>query len=409
MQKEVIVTGVKHYKGISAFDIDMKVVVEFDGQNPYSHNAFKVLDGVNIQLGSIAENPSYIPRKICSDITILAKELKQLVNDGFTIVGAVVKDIVRNYAILTVELKEPKTKEEDVVLPIEAKKSLYTVVGTKYHSTNANVGDIVRFRVVKGTTTLFNENNEPLGVLPQSDKKIKELQEIEAPIVLNRVARTDFNTLENVFVVSHIVEDKYIFLRELEEEDLKEENGDETMVKTELKDVNVVVECGEPQFAIGTDKIIEYDEITVCGSCGAPIEENFKFCSQCGKRVREEITSSQPSNNGDETMILKDLLKEEFESATISGKASDIAKPLNIFSRNVKAITNDCPTERMAIMSGNRGKFVWMQYHDPNNPLGDGGIASGSIEDMPIHYNGNFYDDINYSKIAFALIPVDDF
>lgn len=217
MQKEVVVTGVKHYKGISAFDVDMKVVVEFDGENPYSNNAFKVLDGGNVQLGSVAENPSYIPRKICSEITILAKELKQLVNDGFTIVGAVVKDIVRNYAILTVELKEPtvdEIKDEDVVvLPIEAKESVFTVVGTKYHSANANIGDIVRFKVINGTTTLFNEDDESLGVLPQSDKKIKELQEIKALIVLNQFARNDFHTLENAFVVSYVVEDKYVFLR----------------------------------------------------------------------------------------------------------------------------------------------------------------------------------------------------
>ncbi|WP_296891185.1 hypothetical protein [uncultured Methanobrevibacter sp.] len=39
----------------------------------------------------------------------------------------------------------------------------------------------------------------------------------------------------------------------------------------------------------------------------------------------------------------------------------------------------------------------------------DGGVASGSIEDAPIHHDGRYYDDINYSKIAFALIPVDDF
>ena len=309
MQKEVVVTGVKHYKGINAFDVDMEVVVEFDGENPYSNNAFKVLDGGNVQLGSVAENPSYIPRKICSEITILAKELKQLVNDGFTIVGAVVKDIVRNYAILTVELKEPtvdEIKDEDVVvLPIEAKESIYTVVGTKYHSANANVGDIVRFKVVNGTTTLYDMEDNSIGVLPQSDKKVKELQEIGAPIVLNQFARTDFYTLENVFVVSYVVENKYVFLRELEEDDLKEEKGDETMVKTELKDVNVVVECGEPQFAIGSDKIIGYDEIAVCGSCESSIGDDFKFCSQCGERVREEITSSQSTtddDNGDDEM-----------------------------------------------------------------------------------------------------------
>ena len=228
MQKEVIVTGVKHYRGISAFNVGKNVVVEFDGENPYSNNAFSVSDIDKARLGSVAENPSYIPRKICSEITILAKDLKHLVNDGFTIVSATVKDIVRNYAILTLELEEPTAVEETIdknILPDIAKNSTCTVVGTKYHSTKANVGDIVRFKVVKGTTTLFNEDNESLGVLPQSDKKVQELQKIGAPIVLNQFARTDFHTLETAFVVAHIVKDKFIFLREMTEDDFK--NDDE--------------------------------------------------------------------------------------------------------------------------------------------------------------------------------------
>ena len=235
MQKEVIVTGVKHYKGIAAFNVGKNVVVEFDKENPYSHNAFSVSDIDKARLGSVAENPSYIPRKICSEITILAKDLKQLVNDGFTIVSATVKDIVRNYAILTLELEEPTVVEEDndnIVLPDAAKNSTYTVVGTKYHSAKENVGDIVRFKVVKGTTTLFNEDNESLGVLPQSDKKVHELQKIGAPVVLNQFARTDFHTLENAFVVSYVVDDKYIFLREMTEDDLNndDEKSDESFV-----------------------------------------------------------------------------------------------------------------------------------------------------------------------------------
>lgn len=103
------------------------------------------------------------------------------------------------------------------------------------------------------------------------------------------------------------------------------------------------------------------------------------------------------------------ILKEEFEDVEISGKAWDLSKSLNILSRNIKAIINDCPAERMSIMSGGNGKFVWIQYARDWNAMIDGGVASGSIEDAPIHYNGVFFDDINYSKIAFAFIPVDDF
>ena len=362
MQKEVIVTGVKHYKGINAFDVGNEVVVEFDSENPYSNNAFKVSDKNKARLGSVAENPSYIPRKICSDLTILAKELKQLVNNGFKIVSATVKEIVRNYAILTVELKEPtieETKDENVVvLPRKAKESIYTVVGTKYHSTNANVGDIVRFKVVNGTTTLFNENGDSLGVLPQSDEKIGELQSIEAPIVLNQVARTDFNTLENVFVVSYVVEDKYIFLRELNEYDL----------------IDNEIEAIEKEIALLEAK-------------------------------KEKLLAKKEV----ETMELKDLLKEEFEDVEISGKAWDIAHPLNQLSRDIKAIIGEHTSSKTTIMGGNGGKFVWIQYENKNAPLSDGGVASGSIEDYPIHLDGKLFYDINYSKIAFGLIPVDDF
>ncbi len=55
------------------------------------------------------------------------------------------------------------------------------------------------------------------------------------------------------------------------------------------------------------------------------------------------------------------------------------------------------------------GKFIWIRYEDNWETMEDGGVASGSIEDAPIHHDGRYYDDINYSKIAFALIPVDDF
>lgn len=108
-------------------------------------------------------------------------------------------------------------------------------------------------------------------------------------------------------------------------------------------------------------------------------------------------------------MSLKQILKEEFSDVEISSKAWDMAKSLNMFSRNIKAIVNDAKSDRVSIMTGGKGKFIWIQYRDLNDPLGDGGVASGSIEDAPIHYDGAFYDDINYSAIAFALIPVEDF
>lgn len=108
-------------------------------------------------------------------------------------------------------------------------------------------------------------------------------------------------------------------------------------------------------------------------------------------------------------MTIQEILKEEFEDVEISGKAWDLSKGLNIFSRDIQAIVNDAKSDRVSIHHGGKGKFIWIQYHDENDPLGDGGVASGSLEDAPIHSEHPFYDKVNYSKIAFALIPVDDF
>ena len=362
MQKEVIVTGTKYYKGIDAFDTDMNIVVEFDSENIYSNNAFKVLDEKGEQLGNIAENPHYIPRKITSEQTILSKELKQLVNDGYKIVNVTVKEIVRNYAILTVEL------EEEVILPKEAKESVYTVVGTRYHSTNANVGDIVRFKVVNNTTTLFNENDESLGVLPQSDEKIRELQSIEAPIVLNRFAKTDFNTMENVFVVSYIVEDRYIFLRELEEEDLyANEVVEETTDAEELKD-------GENKMDLKT-KIKELE---------VKIEELEKQLKTDADEVVEETTDADEvveatevkEENGDDEMNVEILYGINYNGDAI--KYDKIPFQENFDERIARFEQSDAQRDA--------NKFTIVTYYSNRRSFGDNRTFETEINDETIKY-----------------------
>ena len=75
--------------------------------------------------------------------------------------------------------------------------------------------------------------------------------------------------------------------------ELNEKQGD----NMELVDVNVVIECGNPQYAIGSDKIIGYEELEVCGECGAIIRsKTHKYCTQCGTQVRE-VKTSQPLDN----------------------------------------------------------------------------------------------------------------
>lgn len=106
-----------------------------------------------------------------------------------------------------------------------------------------------------------------------------------------------------------------------------DENKDNKGDNMELIDVNVVIECGNPQYAIGSDKIIGYEEVEVCGECGAIIKsKTHKYCTQCGTKIREEVSSSQNDfkdlndENGDNmkwTMLDEDTIEEmsleEFE------------------------------------------------------------------------------------------------
>lgn len=103
------------------------------------------------------------------------------------------------------------------------------------------------------------------------------------------------------------------------------------------------------------------------------------------------------------------FLADEFESFEAKGDAWSLSNRKNMFTRNIKTLLKRNPVDRFSIQHGNAGKFVWVQYYDEDDILGDGGVASGNIEDAPIHSNGIFFDDINYSKITFSFIPVDDF
>ena len=102
---------------------------------------------------------------------------------------------------------------------------------------------------------------------------------------------------DEIGAISYLKGNKYILEAYFEDKDLCKiceqrlkklgfkKQGD----NMELVDVNVVVKLGEPQFAIGNDKIIGYDELEVCGECGAIIrDKTHKYCTQCGTQVRVE-------------------------------------------------------------------------------------------------------------------------
>lgn len=234
------VVGLSFHKVENAVEHGDYVILVADPENEFDKDAIAVYNAERELVGHIANSDKTLSPNNRKNGNIGATELKGHLD--FTNRQYYAEAVKVYRSCIYLEINEDKYSfinstdnnpvvdesngEDIVVLPFEAKNSTYTVVGIKYHSAKAHVGDIVRFKVVKGTTTLFNEDNESLGVLPQSDKKVQELQKIGAPVVLNQFARTDFHTLETAFVVAHIVKDKFIFLREMTEDDFK--NDDES-------------------------------------------------------------------------------------------------------------------------------------------------------------------------------------
>lgn len=72
-----------------------------------------------------------------------------------------------------------------------------------------------------------------------------------------------------------------------------------------LININVEIELGNAQLN-KRGKIIGYDEIEVCRNCGNPLEDNHKYCCECGTMVREEI-KNEP------TIKILEVTDEEFE------------------------------------------------------------------------------------------------
>ena len=103
-------------------------------------------------------------------------------------------------------------------------------------------------------------------------------------------------------------------------------------------------------------------------------------------------------------MSIRKNLKEEFEGFRPSGSAWDMMNSKNILSRDIMGIISDAEVVHTSINLGNKGKFIWMNKSD-------GTTVSGNIEDDDIWRNFPLigFDKVNYDKIIFGFIPVDDF
>lgn len=394
MQIEIVLTGTKYYNGFPCLDLGGEVRIEFDEQNEYSDNAFGVFTLGGLRIGSVAENPRYIPRIITNEATKLSPELKQLLNDGYTIDKAVVSKIKGKMAVIEVTLNNPSPineMEED-----NMDKGEITVVGTKYREANALEGDIVRFKVVGGTTTLFNLNNEPLGVLPQSERKINELRAINAPIVKNREARNSFSFLEQCYTVINVVEDKYIFLREMEEEDLintqttKEEPVNEhigkftvleeliaydLMVKATNKVAQTIIkEMEELEVSIEfkNEKETKSEEYTFCSNCNHHYGDNE--CNNCTYYDVEIVSDKKEEDNMEiNNMDIANVLSEDeilrnkvTRRNELINEAEDLKRKLGVLIGGIELLEKEIGerTEKLILINQIRANLEVLEVEE---------------------------------------------
>lgn len=103
-------------------------------------------------------------------------------------------------------------------------------------------------------------------------------------------------------------------------------------------------------------------------------------------------------------MSIRKNLKEEFEGFRPSGSAGDMMNSKNILSRDIMGIISDAEVVHTSINLGNKGKFIWINK-------ADGTTVSGNIEDDDIWRDFPLigFDKVNYDKIIFGFISVDDF
>lgn len=103
-------------------------------------------------------------------------------------------------------------------------------------------------------------------------------------------------------------------------------------------------------------------------------------------------------------MSIKEIFKEEFEGFKPSSSAWDLMNSKNILSRDIMSIISNAKVVHTSICLGNKGKFIWFNK-------ADGTTLSGNIEDEDIWRNFPLigFDKVNYDKITFGFIPVDDF
>ena len=325
MKIEVILTGTRYYNGFPCLDLGGEVRIEADEENAYSNNAFSISTLGGLRIGSVAENPRYIPRKMTSDITKLSPELKQLVNDGYTINKAVVKEIVRKMAVIEVELNEPVVSEEmeEPEMSIEVigqKDGLFTLVGVQYYVNEVEIGTEVELRIVNNTTFAYTAEEEPLGVFPQKDAKCDAVINLGCPLTRNSEIKNDGVAFEREYIVVGFITEtkgnkvsKYAVLQLKSVVEATDDNQEEL-------DMENVIAYG---FAKMGELITLYDVENIVEPVIEPVTEAEALCSveAALEALNEEIRA---------------LMKEE--EAIKAKKEALMAKREELASINAKRI-----------------------------------------------------------------------
>ena len=216
MEIKCLVVGLHHHNDGLVFDCGMPVSVVFDDHNEHSECAFQVLTEGGLMGGYLAESQFYWGSLATRLGAILSKELKELINQGYSINDAVVEEIrgrtlKSTKVVVKMTLNEPTETSEEVSEPMEednmdievigSKDGLHTLVGVQYYANEVEIGQKVFLQIKNNTTFGVDVDGEPLGVFPQKDAKCDSVVELGCPLTRNSEIKNDASSFDKEYIV----------------------------------------------------------------------------------------------------------------------------------------------------------------------------------------------------------------
>ena len=301
---KTVLVGVNHHlEQFSAVSNGMRVELVHDTENRYSQYAVSVVvDGIGV-IGHMTEN--YVPTgfKHIADEVINSKTFINEVlaeNKGFR---AEILQKKPNGAVIGIVLdandSNQQTEEDNMINWTEnASEEVITVVGCAHNQTVKNVGDKVHIEVlnyaacpdghVKGTSAVFNENGETIGVLPQSESKLQVLNENECVYLTNEQFKSkyasDIAQTEGYVIIDISECGRYVKLgTEVQEQVIEEtENNKEELYMNKTIEYGIN-KMGELKTLYDVENIVEdvvkaetVDEVSIEAETVSSIEKQLK-------------------------------------------------------------------------------------------------------------------------------------